>query len=69
MGHHLCAAPGCAIEVTTHKLMCTYHWFKVPAHLRREVTGRYQTYRLHPGPLSRKQYFEARALAVDEVTP
>jgi hypothetical protein len=38
---HDCAAPGCDTQVPAGKLMCYGHWFQLPAHIRRRVTGRY----------------------------
>jgi len=69
MGQHLCAAPGCSMTITKHRLMCAYHWFKVPPLLRDEVTTRYNVYRVHPGPYAWQQYTAARERAIDEVTP
>ena len=34
---HYCPAPGCALRVPNHKLMCPNHWSLVPEKLRLEV--------------------------------
>jgi hypothetical protein len=38
---HLCPAKRCEIDVPDHMLMCRWHWYMVPAPLRRSVNRAY----------------------------
>lgn len=69
MGQHECAATGCHTEISVHKLMCAYHWFKVPPDLRREVSASYQVYRAYRGSrTARDRYFAVREQAIEALS-
>ena len=41
---HECAAPNCDIDIPVGRFMCQGHWFSLPAHIRRRVTGRWMAW-------------------------
>lgn len=67
LGQHQCAVADCYIVVSQSRLMCAYHWFKVPAELRREVSHLYTTWLKHRGDTMWHEYAAARDQAIEAV--
>lgn len=67
LGQHECAIEDCHIQVSASRLMCAYHWFKVPAELRREVTGSWTIWRKFHGDHALEKYEHVRGLAIEAV--
>jgi hypothetical protein len=62
---HKCAAPECAVQVPTAKLMCGPDWAQVPKPLQQEVYAAWDRGR---GVFS-DRYAQAREAAIAAVTP
>lgn len=67
MGQHECALPDCHTQVSPSRMMCAYHWFKVPAELRRDVLERWNLWSRFHGETNWQEYIHARELAVEAV--
>lgn len=67
LGQHECALDGCHTQISASRLMCAYHWFKVPAELRREVTSAWTIWRKFRADASWKEYVHVRELAIEAV--
>lgn len=67
LGQHQCAVEDCVIQVSQSRLMCAYHWFKVPAELRREVSSLWTSWLKFHGQRTWDQYMQVRELAVAAV--
>lgn len=67
LGQHECAVTDCHIQVSLSRLMCQYHWIKVPNRLRREVNELYTSWLKHHGQTGREQYLAARDQAIQAV--
>lgn len=63
-GQHPCAVDDCHIQVSGSKLMCTYHWSKVPEPLRYELGQAWQSWRLNRTPRGHREYVEMRDEAI-----
>lgn len=62
---HDCAAPACDIEIPVGRLFCRGHWFALPAHIRRRVTGRWLAWQRDLGDLAKRQsYYRVRDEAI-----
>ena len=52
-----CAVPGCGRSVSSDRLMCPPHWYRVPIPLRAAVS---HAWRVRRGTLGTPGYLEAR---------
>jgi hypothetical protein len=62
---HDCAAPTCDIQIPMGRLMCQGHWFSLPPHIRRRVTGRWMAWQHDLGDEDKMaSYLRVRAEAI-----
>lgn len=64
---HPCGIPDCHTSVSETKLMCAYHWSKVPQGLGRELTMSWLSWRKNGTTRLWDEYVQLRELAIEGV--
>lgn len=67
LGQHDCAVTACRAEIPSSRLMCVYHWSKLPEWLRAEVQAKWVTWLKYRGTTARAEYEQARDEAVAHI--
>lgn len=58
MNTHECAATNCDTEIPVGRFMCQGHWFALPPHIRRRVTGRWMAWQRDMGDAAKMASYQ-----------
>jgi len=64
---HTCEFPGCTKQIPQDRVLCYFHWMKVPKPLQADVYATWSERRREETPTTRRKHQNAKALAIKAV--